>query len=265
MAVCVEMVGIAIQMGTAICGCHFFCPDKFSLGRGGKEVARGHGLCRLYRHRNGRNCSHRNGVLSRKHEYWSRVLVSYDRNRVNWSEGVHRHCRVIIRCRPDAGGRDAARIALIHINVTDCVVPRLHKNLQRDPRCKIQTSYGSWRRGTGNLRNGPAIRRSGTLDCAQPPDSKPRPIEPSPKSLRRQKGISGERAMSDERERNIRERAYAIWEKEGRPDGKSVDYWLQAEAEIGTEKIIGVTNNGKILRSSGGGVASVTPSRLRFR
>jgi len=53
--------------------------------------------------------------------------------------------------------------------------------------------------------------------------------------------------MSGERERNIRERAYAIWEKEGRPDGKSVDHWLQAEGEIGNERIIAVTNNGKIL------------------
>jgi hypothetical protein len=60
--------------------------------------------------------------------------------------------------------------------------------------------------------------------------------------------------MSGERERNIRERAYAIWEKEGRPDGKSLDHWLQAEAEIGDEKIIGITNDGKMLKSSRSGV-----------
>jgi DUF2934 family protein len=59
--------------------------------------------------------------------------------------------------------------------------------------------------------------------------------------------------MSDERKRNIRERAYAIWEKEGRPDGKSLEHWLRAEAEMGNEKIIGVTNDGKILKSSGSG------------
>jgi hypothetical protein len=56
--------------------------------------------------------------------------------------------------------------------------------------------------------------------------------------------------MSDERKRNIRERAYAIWEKEGRPDGKSLEHWLRAEAEMGNEKIIGVTNDGKVLKSS---------------
>jgi len=33
-------------------------------------------------------------------------------------------------------------------------------------------------------------------------------------------------------ERQIRERAYQIWEREGRPHGKSVEHWLQAEAEI---------------------------------
>jgi hypothetical protein len=34
------------------------------------------------------------------------------------------------------------------------------------------------------------------------------------------------------REQAIRERAYAIWEEEGRPDGKDLDHWLRAEAEI---------------------------------
>jgi Protein of unknown function (DUF2934) len=34
------------------------------------------------------------------------------------------------------------------------------------------------------------------------------------------------------REQAIRERAYAIWDDEGRPDGKDLDHWLRAEAEI---------------------------------
>jgi hypothetical protein len=29
-----------------------------------------------------------------------------------------------------------------------------------------------------------------------------------------------------------RERAYAIWEREGRPHGRALDHWLQAEAEL---------------------------------
>ncbi len=31
----------------------------------------------------------------------------------------------------------------------------------------------------------------------------------------------------------IRSRAYEIWEREGRPDGKHHDHWLQAERETG--------------------------------
>ncbi|MGE5271694.1 MAG: DUF2934 domain-containing protein [Thiohalocapsa sp.] len=34
----------------------------------------------------------------------------------------------------------------------------------------------------------------------------------------------------------IRERAYEIWEREGRPEGKSVEHWMQAEAEVSAEE-----------------------------
>jgi hypothetical protein len=34
------------------------------------------------------------------------------------------------------------------------------------------------------------------------------------------------------REQQIRERAYAIWENEGRPMDRANAHWLQAEAEI---------------------------------
>jgi hypothetical protein len=34
----------------------------------------------------------------------------------------------------------------------------------------------------------------------------------------------------------IRKRAYEIWENEGRPDGHSVDHWLQAETEINPDE-----------------------------
>jgi len=37
--------------------------------------------------------------------------------------------------------------------------------------------------------------------------------------------------MASQRKQTIRERAYAIWEQEGRPDGKDLDHWLRAEAE----------------------------------
>jgi CHASE3 domain sensor protein len=34
------------------------------------------------------------------------------------------------------------------------------------------------------------------------------------------------------REQAIRERAYQIWEAEGRSEGKELDHWLRAEAEV---------------------------------
>jgi hypothetical protein len=33
----------------------------------------------------------------------------------------------------------------------------------------------------------------------------------------------------------VRERAYALWERGGRPDGCDRQHWLQAEAELGRE------------------------------
>ena len=37
-------------------------------------------------------------------------------------------------------------------------------------------------------------------------------------------------------EQRVRERAYDIWQKAGCPDGKSVEHWLRAEAEIAAEE-----------------------------
>jgi hypothetical protein len=41
--------------------------------------------------------------------------------------------------------------------------------------------------------------------------------------------------MRAEQEQAIRERAYAIWEQEGHPEGKALDHWLLAEAFNATE------------------------------
>ena len=38
--------------------------------------------------------------------------------------------------------------------------------------------------------------------------------------------------MPEHKEQAIRERAYAIWVEEGRADGKDLEHWLRAEAEI---------------------------------
>lgn len=34
-------------------------------------------------------------------------------------------------------------------------------------------------------------------------------------------------------EEKIRERAYELWEQSGKTDGSEMDFWLQAEREIG--------------------------------
>lgn len=46
--------------------------------------------------------------------------------------------------------------------------------------------------------------------------------------------LAEENGMAD-REQQVRERAYAIWEQEGRPDGEDREHWLRAEAEIAAE------------------------------
>lgn len=38
--------------------------------------------------------------------------------------------------------------------------------------------------------------------------------------------------MAGDIERRVRERAYEIWESEGRPEGRSEDHWKQARAEF---------------------------------
>lgn len=38
--------------------------------------------------------------------------------------------------------------------------------------------------------------------------------------------------MTDRNEDRVRERAYAIWEEEGRPDGEDLRHWSDAEAEL---------------------------------
>lgn len=38
-----------------------------------------------------------------------------------------------------------------------------------------------------------------------------------------------------ERDSHTRERAYRIWEREGRPHGRALDHWIAAEAELASE------------------------------
>lgn len=40
--------------------------------------------------------------------------------------------------------------------------------------------------------------------------------------------------MSTERDRLVRERAYHLWEADGREPGRSDEYWARAESEVGS-------------------------------
>ena len=52
----------------------------------------------------------------------------------------------------------------------------------------------------------------------------------------------------DKHEATIRERAYAIWEREGRPHGLSLAHWLKAEAEIASSKVLPAATRAKRAR-----------------
>lgn len=41
--------------------------------------------------------------------------------------------------------------------------------------------------------------------------------------------------MADDREHRIRERAYRLWEDEGRPEGRAEHHWRQASQDAGDE------------------------------
>jgi hypothetical protein len=45
-------------------------------------------------------------------------------------------------------------------------------------------------------------------------------------------GTNGSNGSHGASESEIAERAYHLWEQAGRPDGGSLDFWLQAEGEL---------------------------------
>ena len=45
--------------------------------------------------------------------------------------------------------------------------------------------------------------------------------------------------MDPELRHRIEERAYALWEANGRPEGRALDHWLQAEQEIVNQSVAG--------------------------
>ena len=88
----------------------------------------------------------------------------------------------------------------------------------------------------------------------KPADSRSAPAKPAPARAGEAKAgrstvvaktapaRSGARSMArpagagrpmDDLERRIQQRAYELWESEGRPQGREQDHWQQAEREIG--------------------------------
>ena len=55
--------------------------------------------------------------------------------------------------------------------------------------------------------------------------------------------------MSEQREQALRERAYVLWEQDGRPEGRSLAHWSQAEAEIAEKKLLAALNKTKCAKS----------------
>ncbi|WP_210527931.1 DUF2934 domain-containing protein [Rubellimicrobium arenae] len=61
--------------------------------------------------------------------------------------------------------------------------------------------------------------------------------------------------MDDDLERRIRERAHAIWEREGRPDGRHDEHWRQASEDVGQHT--GSSGSAETsIAPGGGGLAS---------
>jgi len=58
-----------------------------------------------------------------------------------------------------------------------------------------------------------------------------------------------------ETDRQIAERAYALWEKEGRPHGRDVEHWSQAEHDVGMNGA-GDQKSGAAASDTAGAVAS---------
>ena len=52
--------------------------------------------------------------------------------------------------------------------------------------------------------------------------------------------------MNGEWEQRVRERAYALWEQEGRPDGQAEQHWLAAEAELRAKEARGLRTEEQI-------------------
>jgi hypothetical protein len=57
--------------------------------------------------------------------------------------------------------------------------------------------------------------------------------------------LQGRDTPMSELDRQIRQRAYDIWESQGRPDGRAVEHWRQAQAEVQALRAMEVRSAGR--------------------
>lgn len=71
------------------------------------------------------------------------------------------------------------------------------------------------------------------------------------------------------KETKIRERCYLLWEGEGRPEGRALDHWLRAEAELRAEEATEIRQDPRRRARTGnvkdGGAGATTKSARRLR
>ncbi len=83
-----------------------------------------------------------------------------------------------------------------------------------DMRNDLAVAIASTRRSTAKRRGHPMTDATDALLAGQ------------------SQGIDDEFLQKDRREHAVRERAYEIWENEGRPHGRDLEHWLSAEQQV---------------------------------
>ncbi|PDT16098.1 hypothetical protein CO670_14480 [Rhizobium sp. J15] len=78
------------------------------------------------------------------------------------------------------------------------------------------------RKTNGNATNGAEAQTSAATEARRP------------KTARRTASVADDRSrpQTTSREDEIRKRAYSLWEKEGRPEGRQAHHWSVAEHEL---------------------------------
>jgi hypothetical protein len=66
--------------------------------------------------------------------------------------------------------------------------------------------------------------------------------------------------MDEELRRVVRERAYMLWEADGRPDGRDLEYWTRAEDELASQSDAGEEDPLAGIEGLEPGTARGTPS-----